>query len=580
MNQITFNITGNTLLNNGIIGVYDYLKNAEEESKFEFRYIYRLSNNSLTIESGKLFQLLIELYYWMGQDYYNTYTLKQLENAEKLIDCNVYLDEIRNKFVPFPKMNTYGLTQLITNNTQGVTRYEHDTTTVKKLEKSDPEKLKLYIEFFKKHELNLLSKLYLNEPYTKITRLEEIKEEYFKPGKEQCYLTGESFEKLLDVTNVSPFFSGLANFNSKFERGDKKISWKALYLSRFSVVHAYFHYPNKLRETLYIYLFSSSNLNGLNKILHRVDLKKDLIQLRSEEFLSNIKMEVFEKAERKEDYTEQFEVAFMLVFSFYRKVLKNYANFENIDKVENIFGEVFDLPPFSISSFRSDSLGKTLRPNSFSNINKLHFIINMFHQLEINNVDLNKALLSFKIIKPSERNSKNSYRLERKLRNKISERFLMGRSILDLIEYLYYRCYTMLCAHEYIGFKDYNQIFNFFQVYETKINAMDKKNQELAINLGKQIGVKMRHHDDKFTDASNAKKGRGDLINLRKARTKKQFLDELIRIDFKYGLSINEELANEINDKNYYAIKQFLIIGALNVLNPAIHTYNKPEKTE
>jgi len=47
-------------------------------------------------------------------------------------------------------------------------------------------------------------------------------------------LTGEAYKKLMDVQNTSPFLSGILNFNSHFAASDKRISWKAMYVSRFS----------------------------------------------------------------------------------------------------------------------------------------------------------------------------------------------------------------------------------------------------------------------------------------------------------------------------------------------------------
>ena len=158
MDQITFKKTGHTLLNNGIIGVYDYLKKAEDERRFDFDFTYELSEESLVVESDRLFFLLEELYYRMGNEVYDTYTLKQQEKADKLQDCNVYYDEEKEMFVAFPKMNTYGLTELLTNNAQGITRHEDATTTVKKLAREDPARMQQFNDFFEKHKLKTLIK--------------------------------------------------------------------------------------------------------------------------------------------------------------------------------------------------------------------------------------------------------------------------------------------------------------------------------------------------------------------------------------------------------------------------------------
>jgi hypothetical protein len=579
MNQISFKRTGHTLLNNGILGVYTYLKKADKQNKFDFSFSYKLTDNELSIQCKELPELLEELYYWMGGEVYDTYTLKQQENAEALKDCNIYYDEKNERFVPFPRMNTYGFTHLLTNNAQGVTRYSNSWSNVKKLEGSDPEKLNLIQNYFQKNNLKLLSKVYFNEPYTKITRIVPFKERYLEQGSKRCYLTGESYAELVDTINISPFFSGILNFNSKFSAGDKKISWQARYLSMFSVTHAFYHYPNKLRETIYIYLFTSDTLVNLKDILEKVELLKPLNQLRSEEFTSNISLvEEFSK----DNFTEQFEVALVLIYSFYKKVLKKYGNLGE-DQVADtdLFGELIkEIPPFAIDSIKADAFASTMRPNFYQNINRLTTILNLLHYLEKEGVIFNRVLSSLKILKPGERNAKDKFRLERILRNQVAEEFLRGRSILDSLENLFFRSYTYLCSSEYVGFKDYKQLSLFLELYESKINTMEESLQNAAITLGKQIGVKMRHHDSSQNDASNAKKGRGDLINLRKARTQKQFLDELIRIDFKYGLTINEELANKIDEHNYYGIKQFLIIGALNILNPAIHPFKKTETTQ
>ena len=565
------------MLNNGIVGVYDYLKKAQEEGKFGFDFTYKLSEEILVIESDQLFSLLEELYYWMGSEVYDTYTLKQQENADKLQECNVYYDEEKEKFVAFPKMNTYGLTELLTNNAQGITRHENATTTAKKLTTENPARMQQFKDFFEKRNLKMLSKLYINEPYTKITRLIEPKESFFKAGNEQCFLTGESFKKLIDATNISPFFSGFVNFNSRFSGTDKKISWKALYLSRFAPAYAFYHYPNKLRETLHIYLLSSNSLTNLNRILHLVELKKDPIVLKSEEFVSNIKTD---SLDTKEVFTEQHEVAFILIYNFYKKVISNYGNISESNPDNDLFASIFsDYPPFTILCTKADALGNTLRPNDFFTIDKLRSIIRTLHRLEVNGVIFSRLLPSLKLIKPSAQNSKNSFRLERVLRDHILERFLQKRTVLDLIEQLYYRCFTYICADEYVGYKDYKQIFNFLQQYESNINDMNEELQQQAIKLGQQIGIKMKSHDESVNEKANAKKGRGDLITLRKARTLKQFLDELIKVDFKYGLLVKEELATKINESNYYTIKQFLIIGALNVLNPAITSYTKTDKS-
>lgn len=575
--NIEFKRTGHTLLNNGIIGVYKYLIKAKKEDFFDFPFEFELTKNKLTITSDRLPQLLDDIYYWMGKEVYDTYTIKQQENAEKFKECNIYFNNQENKFIPFPKMNTYGLTHLLTNNAQGVTRHEKGWTNAKKLEKSNPGELEKFINFFESSGIKMLSKLYY-EPYTKITRISKLKESYLKNGNRKCYLTGESYGELVDVTNISPFFSGLFNFNSYLSAADKKISWKARYLSMFSPVNAYYHYSNKLRETIHIYLISSDNLRNLNELICKIEIQDSTPVLRKKEFISNIK---FAEEIDKDSYTEQFEIAFALIYSMYKKAILKYGNIsENQFADDELFGDVITkIPPLVIESFKAEAFASTMRPNTYENLNRLTPLFKLFHDAEKNGIVFSRFIPSLKLLKPSERAANNKFRLERILRNQISREILELKSILPSIEDLFFRSYNYLCINEPIGFKDFKQLFLFTQLYELKINTMEESLQNAAITLGKQIGVKMRHQDASQSEAANAKRGRGDLITLRKARTQKQFLDELIRIDFKYGLTVNEELAGKINEQNYYSIKQFLIIGALNILNPAIKPNNKNEKT-
>ena len=575
--EIEFKRTGHILLNNGIIGVYVYLLKARNEKYFNFHFEFELTENKLTITSDKLSQLLDEIYYWMGKEVYDTYTIKQQENAEKFKECNIYFDCMEKKFFPFPKMNTYGLTHLLTNNAQGITRHESGWTNVKKLENNNPEELEKFINFFESSGLKMLSKLYY-EPYTKITRIPQLKESFLKCGNKKCYLTGESYKELVDITNISPFFSGIFNFNSFLSAGDKKISWKTRYLSMFSPVNAYYHYSNKLRDTINIYLISSDNLKGLYELISKIELKESLPALRQKEFVSNIN---FAEEIDKDSFTEQFEVAFALIYSLYKKAILKYGNISEYQFAdEELFGEpTSKIPPLTIETFKAESFASTMRPNSFEHLNQLTPLFRLFHISEKNGIIFSRFLSSLKLLRPSERAANNKFRLERILRNQITREILQFKSILPSIEDLFFRSYNYLCSNEPVGFKDYKQLFLFTQLYELKIRTMEESLQNAAITLGKQIGVKMRHQDASQSEMTNAKKGRGDLITLRKARTQKQFLDELIRIDFKYGLSINEELAGKINEQNFYSIKQFLIIGALNILNPAIQPITKTDKT-
>ena len=110
-----------------------------------------------------------------------------------------------------------------------------------------PQLAKTIEEHFGKAGVPLLSKVYFNEPYTKITRLIPPTSSHFEEGKNFCDLTGEGYIQLENCTSTSPFLSGLTNFNSFNNTADKKISWKAMYISRFAPKYCLYTYSFTVR---------------------------------------------------------------------------------------------------------------------------------------------------------------------------------------------------------------------------------------------------------------------------------------------------------------------------------------------
>jgi hypothetical protein len=161
----------------------------------------------------------------MGRAVYDTYTLKQEEEGGNLFfKLNDTHDIVAVQ--PFPKMNTYGFTALLTNNAQGTTIKEKNTRKFASIEKENPVLAASIRGEFEKKKIKLLSKIYFEEPYTKITRLEKPTKAHFEVGNQTCYLTGQKRKKLVDSQCTSPFLSSLANFNSFLSNTDKKVCWE------------------------------------------------------------------------------------------------------------------------------------------------------------------------------------------------------------------------------------------------------------------------------------------------------------------------------------------------------------------
>ena len=472
MTSIEFNRTSNVFLNTGIIALHYYLEMCAEDQNLLAYPIdqsnFQLEKDKLTITHDNLFQLLEDVYYLMGKEIYDTSGKTALEKVDKY-----YFIENPFEAIPFAKMKTYGLGELITNDPAPVASKHGKKIKFEKLIKTDTpfaERIAFFlrekgkkIKFFsivegivkeneringkRKENQGGESEIFINAGYTKTPEI-EFDKNYFKYGNEYCYLTGESFKKLVDNQNTSPFFSGLLNFNSHLKGNDKKISWKAMYLSRFAPKYCLYMYVSGL-ESIVCYLFESDNLKQLQQLYdENRSIFKSKLELLDANYMSNFKFHNFnykkdneDKLTLKSDYTEQAEISFMLIYTIYRQILFNQG-INEITDTEDDFDPMaessFKKLSVSLVSFRADKFASTLRPNAFEYFNNFKFAIRLINHLERNGVNFYQALSSLKLLKPSEKSSKNRERLKRLTRNKVLKKMLNQKSILQDIETLFF----------------------------------------------------------------------------------------------------------------------------------------------
>ncbi|WP_077924404.1 hypothetical protein [Spirosoma sp. 209] len=587
MQKLTFSQTHNVFLDNGIVAVYRYLLKAEhpdllsKELKALKAYPlikgthFDLEPDKLWIDHPYLFGLLEALYYSMGHEVYDTYTEKQLTEGGNLFFTIGKQGELAAE--PFPKMNTYGLTELLTNNAQGSTKQEGNTRKIDAIRKENPVLAKQIEDEFEKRKLKLLSKVYFNEPYTKLTRLETPINAFFESGPNPCYLTGESVKRLVDAQNISPFISGISAFSSHRSASDKRISWKALYLSRFAAATCFYQYPSKLRDSLNVYLIYSDNLTNLHELLSdKFDkITRPAEVLRQQEYIANFPMsDEGNLLGRAGDFIGRNENLFYLLFTLYNNVMDKRQSTEYRDMLQ-----LLGLADKSIGivSLRAESFAATMRPNQFENLHHVKFIFALIHRLGQESISIPHVWQSLKIIKPSLQSNRDRYRMERQFREKFVGKVLNAQSVLADIESFFNDCYGYLLdvlnePGKSIGFKRYNDILNFTTKYESIVNQEVMQNEELqkrALGLGTQVGQGILNYNQNDRK-TNARQGRKYIIALRKANQFAGFMDQLSRVQSRFTLNISRDLLEGINEDNYAWIKQFVIISALNQINPEL----------
>ena len=389
MNKIVFNKTSNIFINSGIVALYRYLRKYEMKNASE-KLHYELLHDKLIVESENILQLLEDVYYFMGKDIYDTSTKKQLDKLE-----NVYYDVQKDEFHRFPKIYTYGLAELLTNNAQGTTKIKENSTKIKNLEKEQPDVASKIKHYFEKNKLKLLSKVYLNEPYTKITTI-NLQDKYWKDGKEYCYLTGENFNSLVNAVNISPFIKGLTTFNSFLNSSDGKVSQKGMYLLRYSPALAMYSYY-KGYDSFISSFFNSNSLIEINNLYsNEFFYENEIMQSWKMPFKRNIKLHNFSFARKgKEDYPldsaeDSFspqEITFLILLTFYKKKFADELVIQNINVTEttDILNLLkIDKSPISLITFKADKFASTLRPNFYEEYTNVKFVIQLIHKLETN----------------------------------------------------------------------------------------------------------------------------------------------------------------------------------------------------
>jgi len=604
--EITFHRTSNVFLNTGIVALYDYLLDAA----LEFSDLaIDFSPDALTVRGDGWREALEEVYYRMGKEIY--------EHSTE--DGNIKYYFTREPFTqtPFKTKNSYGLSGMITKpplGPQPVPRKEENAAYIADLFEAEPEFAQNIAQFYcskglalkgfdmveKDGEVSLLpnkkqvkgdSRIFLNEEYTKIPSV-SFDEKYFLKGDKICALTGEGFQKLCEVKNTSPFMKSLTNFNS-FLTPDSaaSISWKAMFVSRFSPKYCFYHYSRDLK-TFFCYLFETNSLENLRSLLQRHrTIFMDSIELHQAKYITNFKIFNFpgkkgdeQKSAPKISFTEQHEMRFMLVYTIYHNLLfsKNIESATEIDLEALDAALDFKQLPLTLASFRADEFSGTLRPNYFEQFNHFKFTIRLIARLEKQGINFQSLLQSLLFQHRSERSSKNSYRLERQFRNAVLDKVMKAQSVLPDFENLFFWCFLYLNSPDETDQKEarrknFRTLFDFLTFYEPILyKKMEKEAltslQTRAVNLGKSIGMSALNFENGDRRA-NAKQARSYMVHLHKARTAEQFREAIIRFQKKYGIIVANQLleSEDMNDdQNFVFIKQFTVMAALNILNGAL----------
>jgi len=156
-------------------------------------------------------------------------------------------------------------------------------------------------------------------------------------------------------------------------------------------------------------------------------------------------------------------------------------------------------------------------------------------------------------------------------RNRVFQQVLQKKPILHDIEKLAFHK-SLQQEFPYIG-----NLLEFTRQYQFIIREesdMTKEQVGIAVNLGRQIVISAKEAT-KDSAESNFDRVKGDLFSLRKARTVTDFLEQLNRIQFRYNISVSNQILGGILEEpgiSFADFKSYCLLAALTAYN----NYKRP----
>lgn len=483
------------------------------------------------------------------KDFYNTSSQKQIEKNE-----GFYYDTEKGQFIRFPKVKPMGIAGLVKISGQsyknkGKANFEKSNESLTKqqypkLEEKYSTLQDRFEKFLADTKLKPGNSLLLDgeniiSPSINIDKLSG------KP-KGCCFICGQQSHAFSDIGGtVFPFItgsSGVLSFNT-IGGSAEKVCWKCDFIAKFVPVTGFY---NMNKDTTHIYFPYSGSLEKMNDVCRSLDSTK----IEDPHLMRNFD-------NRFGGYFQKpYEQFFTFLYSLYRVVMtKRTSSSADEDDYELDYEALFDVnlnkAPLDFFVVYTESLGDAQMGKMIWPFHESVYLFRLLDHLEQNKIDLKKVMSLLVDYEQPKNESKTI------LRNRVCENILKKQSIVALIEQHAFRINKSKT-------QNIRPLNDFVILYEKTIKegdtVMDQKIIDVAVSVGKTIGMSI---------APSGKKGKGDLFRLRKTRKPEDFLNEINRIQMKYGTKVSSDLYNQGQkmEENFTEFKQFCMIAALNTYN-------------
>ncbi|HPD85776.1 MAG TPA: hypothetical protein PLS06_00515 [Proteiniphilum sp.] len=538
-NEIRFPKIGHFWIDSGLIGFYELASRNDAE-----RYSVRLDldEKGVTVHGDikNIEKFLQSLYLILLDKYYNTSTEKQIQEK-----AGFYYDSKEDKFVRFPKAKPMGIAGLIFNKAPRPTADKIPFVQKGILPPEYSHLQERFNEFLTTNNLKIGgTSLLLDGPNAYQPKVKISPKEGTPKGV--CFLCGNPSHTLTEIgSTIYPMISGSSGALT-FHSGcadPAKVCWKCDYIAKFVPVTGFYV---TTRGSTHMYFPYSVNLQKVHEVFGSFESMKT----RDPYYLRNFNSDLGGY------FNKPYEQFFSFLYSVYSRIL-SFSSPDNTDSEETTFDyeKMFDLAlshaPLEIIVLYTEALGDTSMGKLVWPFKESVYMFRLFERMESQGVSLQKAMQI--LVDYDQKNDDN----KTLLRNGICERVLKQQSVVGLVEQHVFHINTSKAMYIKPLF---DFVVNYEKILSQEKNPMKQELIDTAVSLGKTIGLKL---------GAEGKKGKGDLFRLRKTRRPEDFLNEVNRIQMKYGASVTADLYQngEAFEEHFVEFKQFCMIAALNSYN-------------
>lgn len=539
--EVRFPKIGHFWQDSGLVGLASILSNILDKDNLDLSL--QLEGDYLTLigTTDNIQNAIEKAYDMVIKKYYDISTQAQIEDRE---NYNFYYDSQKDNFVVFPKKKARGVAWLIYDQPSkaSVNQVKWADKSRHLLPKEYSHLQKRLNSFLSENKLKNInaSAMLLDGPNEVRPKVKiDIKSEFKKKEKGYCCLCGQPSVILSEVgSTVLPLLTGTSgglSFNS--EGGNpEKACWKCALLGKFVPENGFYYCSG---DDLFMFLPYSRSLKKMEAVLR--SMKSVIID--DPNYNQNFQISLGKY------FQKDFEISMAFFYTLFQELEKNNMSDNEID-LPAIWQIITDTAEVEFYVLYARYQGKTFGIKSLWPFKDVTYIFRFFHELIRHSplIDI-KEVMRLLVDYDAKNDGMTLYR------NRICERILKKRSILNLIEQYVFHSNRS----EKIGY--IQPLFDFLVFYETLIGGgkhMTQDEQNVAVKLGRRLGSVL----------GKSEQGRKSyLYSLRRARNREDFMEQINRLQFRLGESLiipSEVYEGSLTVDNFSEFKQFCMVAALN----------------